>query len=614
MEPPATSEVERAIEEAGTYADLAAQAAAALGREDLSRRIANARGRLRNPDATIAVVGEFKQGKSSLVNALLGTNVCPVDDDIATSTLSILRYGEEARVVAWQVEDGERQRREYSLADLPGLVTEQGNTATGRPELVEVYLSNPLLQHGVTVVDTPGANGVRPGYAAIVLGYLQAVHGAIFVTDASSPLTHEELEFLEGAAEVAPACVIALSKTDMFPHWREVYAANGRLLETAGLALECVPVSSVLREGALADRDPGLNDESGFPALIQFLEERVAGQMTTIAVAGVLDAAILSLAEMQVATRAGLDARLSPGTMEERLQASREAKARLERLRQGNARWPTVMNDGLTELVARVDHQYRRRMRDLQRHVDDELARGDPKAIWAELTVYVREQAAEVARDVVREMEAGADSVAQQVTSLLAEEDLQIGTAVGSRPAIDLSNHWAPRPLSMPSIGSTVGLGLSGLRGAQGGLILLGMMTGLAGIVLSTGVLLGIAAVFGGRQVLDERKRQVAVRRQEARTAIRQFLDEAEFEVNKALRDLSREQNRRLREHYNERISERIRTCAETVATLERGLQESGAAREAQISELREQDARLEAMLERLVQRRNEIVEPRRTS
>lgn len=610
MEPPEDSGAESAIEEAESYADLAAQAAAAMGRDDLSRRIANAKVRLRNPDATIAVVGEFKQGKSSLINALLGESICPVDDDIATSTLTILRYAEEPRVVAWEVENGERRKREYGLADLPGLVMEQSGPASRRLELVEVYLPNPLLERGVTVVDTPGANGIRPGYTAIVLGYLQAVHGAIFVTDASSPLTHEELAFLKGAAETAPATVVALSKTDMFPHWREVHAANGDLLETAGLAVECVPVSSALREAALAGRDADLNGESGFPALIQFLEVKVVRRMTAIAVGGVLDAAVVSLGEMQVATRTGLEARLSPGTMEERLQASREAKARLDRLRQGNARWPTVMNDGLTELVARVDHRFRRRMRDLQRHAEDEIAKGDPKTAWAGLTVYVREQAAEGARDVVREMEAGADGVAQQVTSLLAEEDFLIGSAVGSRPALDLSNYWAPRPLSMPSVASTVGMGLSGLRGSQGGLILLGVMTGLAGIALSTGVLLGVAAVFGGKQVLDERKRQVAVRRQEARTAIRQFLDEAEFEVNKALRDLSREQNRRLRDHYNERISERIRTCTETVATLERALQENGAAREAQIKELREQDARIATVLKRLLQRRSEIAGP----
>ncbi|KAA0236801.1 hypothetical protein EDM76_07615 [bacterium] len=246
-------------------------------------------------------------------------------------------------------------------------------------------------------------------------------------------------------------------------------------------------------------------------------------------------------------------------------------------------------------------------MRDLQRYVDDQLAKGDPKATWTDLTAYVREQAADGAREVVRDMEAGADEVARRVTASLEEEDLMIGSAVGSRQALDLSKYWAPRPLTKQSIASSAGMGLSGLRGAQGGLILLGMMSGLAGIVLSTGLLLGVAALFGGKQILDERKRQVTVRRQEARTAIRQFMDEAEFEVSKAMRDLSREQNRRLRDHYQERIAERMRTCTEAVATMERATKESDTARNTRIKELQEQDSQIGSVLEALQRRRSEL-------
>ena len=42
------------------------------------------------------IVGEFKQGKSSLVNALLNATVCPVDDDIATAVPTSVRCAVEA--------------------------------------------------------------------------------------------------------------------------------------------------------------------------------------------------------------------------------------------------------------------------------------------------------------------------------------------------------------------------------------------------------------------------------------------------------------------------------------------------------------------------------------
>ena len=54
----------------------------------------------------MCVVGEFKQGKSSLVNALLGSTVCPVDDDFATSAITLVRYAEQVSVVV-RHKDGE---------------------------------------------------------------------------------------------------------------------------------------------------------------------------------------------------------------------------------------------------------------------------------------------------------------------------------------------------------------------------------------------------------------------------------------------------------------------------------------------------------------------------
>ncbi len=126
------------------------------------------------------------------------------------------------------------------------------------------------------------------------------------------------------------------------------------------------------------------------------------------------------------------------------------------------------------------------------------------------------------------------------------------------------------------------------------------MVAGLSGLAIPAGALLGVAAVFGGKQVIEERGRQLTQRRQQARTAIRQFLDEAEFEVAKALRDLTRELTRQVRDHYAERIAERLRTCAVAVESLERALGEDEQARFVQLRDLREDAARIDGVLARL--------------
>ena len=83
-----------AVQSALSVVDLGRQATTAYARPDLSARLATTRKRLSDPAFHVFVIGEFKQGKSSLVNALLNAPVCPVDDDIATSVPTAIRFGD----------------------------------------------------------------------------------------------------------------------------------------------------------------------------------------------------------------------------------------------------------------------------------------------------------------------------------------------------------------------------------------------------------------------------------------------------------------------------------------------------------------------------------------
>ncbi|MEV0713518.1 dynamin family protein [Asanoa sp. NPDC050611] len=90
--------------------DLGIKACTAYGREDLAARLGRIGAGLADPAVHIVVAGEFKQGKSSLINALLGTAVCPVDDDVATAVPTFVRHGDEK--TATLVYDGNPPRRE----------------------------------------------------------------------------------------------------------------------------------------------------------------------------------------------------------------------------------------------------------------------------------------------------------------------------------------------------------------------------------------------------------------------------------------------------------------------------------------------------------------------
>ena len=86
-----------------------------LDRDDLVGRATAASARLKRPSTVVCVVGEFKQGKSSLVNGLLGREVCPVDDDLATAAITLVRFGEKESVTIRRKVDGKAVAEKVGL-------------------------------------------------------------------------------------------------------------------------------------------------------------------------------------------------------------------------------------------------------------------------------------------------------------------------------------------------------------------------------------------------------------------------------------------------------------------------------------------------------------------
>src|SRR5262245_50683182 len=113
--PPGESRHEQrspAMQAALATVELAGKAAVAYERPDLGERLSKARDRLVDPAFYVLVVGEFKQGKSTLINSLLNAPICPVDDDIATATPTIIRYSDEpTAAVLFEDPSGGDERR-----------------------------------------------------------------------------------------------------------------------------------------------------------------------------------------------------------------------------------------------------------------------------------------------------------------------------------------------------------------------------------------------------------------------------------------------------------------------------------------------------------------------
>ncbi len=247
----------------------------AAGRDELAARVQAARVRAARPTTVVCIVGEFKQGKSSLVNALVGQQICPVDDDIATATLTLLRHGDDPAAVVRYSGGEEPAAERIAVDDVAAFVTERGASGTRRIDRVDVLLPSPLLADGLALVDTPGMGGLGAGHAAATLSFLPFADGLVFVSDASSELSAPEIEFLATARERCPDVVMVSTKTDITPEWRRIVELDRAHLGRLGLDVPIIPVSAALRHAAFATRDRSLNDRSGVPELLAVLDERI---------------------------------------------------------------------------------------------------------------------------------------------------------------------------------------------------------------------------------------------------------------------------------------------------------------------------------------------------
>jgi ribosome biogenesis GTPase A len=133
---------------------LAVRAAEAYGRPDLIPPLRARIDALDGDDVRVAVVGGYKHGKSTLVNALAGVALCPVDDVTATAVPTMVRRGATAAAAVLHPDGEGVGRRALDLDAVGAAVAEPGLAgALG----VEVTSPDADLPDGLVLIDTPGS-------------------------------------------------------------------------------------------------------------------------------------------------------------------------------------------------------------------------------------------------------------------------------------------------------------------------------------------------------------------------------------------------------------------------------------------------------------------------
>jgi putative ribosome biogenesis GTPase RsgA len=162
----------------------------------------------------VACVGQFKRGKSTLINALVGQSLLPTGVIPATAIPTVVRYGDPGSRVrlkesGWQA---------IAVGDVAEYVTEARNPENAKGVLAaELSVRAALLRPGLCLVDTPGIGSVFEANSAAARAFVPQIDAAIVVIGADPPISGDELALVSTVAESVQDLVFVLNKMDRLP-------------------------------------------------------------------------------------------------------------------------------------------------------------------------------------------------------------------------------------------------------------------------------------------------------------------------------------------------------------------------------------------------------------
>lgn len=169
------------------------------------------REKLELEEITVSVIGQFKRGKSTLVNAILEENILPVGIVPVTSVVTRILYGQKKAEVHF--DNGVIKTIEFdSLAEYINEQKNPGNKLC--VSSVTLHTKSPFLKEGLTFVDTPGVGSAHKHNSDAAYAFVKESDAVIFMLSVDSPINEIEIDFLKNAKEYAAKFYFAINKID----------------------------------------------------------------------------------------------------------------------------------------------------------------------------------------------------------------------------------------------------------------------------------------------------------------------------------------------------------------------------------------------------------------
>ena len=201
-------------------------------------------------NTSVLFCGEFKRGKSSLINALLQDNLCPTDIGIATAVVTRIMYGATKKAVRYygdMLNGYESLKTEEIAWDDISKYTVGDILDIDYTVQMDLYYPSEFLKDGIIIIDTPGIGGLDPRHGTLTKSALQSADVAVFITDASEPVTQSEVDFYkEHVLSNCPHNIILVNKADeLVSEELKTHIETTKRSLISGINAEVIPVSAM---------------------------------------------------------------------------------------------------------------------------------------------------------------------------------------------------------------------------------------------------------------------------------------------------------------------------------------------------------------------------------
>jgi len=167
----------------------------------------------------LAVLGQVKRGKSTLLNALLGEDALPTSVIPLTAIPTFIQYGEK-RLLRIRYNDNrpdtviKGEPTKWLNKQLMGFVTEDANPRNEKGVL-QVEITHPAeILRDVVLIDTPGIGSTYRHNTEATMNFLPQCDAALFLVSADPPITEVEVTFLKEIKSRVTQLFFVLNKMD----------------------------------------------------------------------------------------------------------------------------------------------------------------------------------------------------------------------------------------------------------------------------------------------------------------------------------------------------------------------------------------------------------------